>query len=226
MNVPIKGASKWRRTSIAAIIVAGVAIAACGESDEGDDDGSGGTLSATGAGSGTGTATGTGTGTAAGTGAGSSQGCGHFGEAEPARLAGMTAAHNAVRCAVDPPSGGPLPMLEWSSTWAASAQDWADHLVSTGCNLEHSTGSYGENLFWGSGSYSAADAVGAWAGEDSCFTYGEFPDCCGCTCGHYTQIVWRDTRYVGCAVADCNGGGEVWVCQYDPPGNYLGNMPY
>jgi hypothetical protein len=44
-------------------------------------------------------------------------------------------------------------------------------------------------------------------------------------CGHYTQIVWRNTKSVGCAVAR-GKGVEVWVCNYDPPGNYAGQRPY
>lgn len=219
-----------RRPWLRVTLVVGLGLAACGDSGDGDDDdeGAGGIAPFTGAPTGTGTASGSGTGagTTTGTGAGSGESCGHYGEEEPTRLQGMTAAHNAVRCAVQPASGGALPMLEWSSTVAASAQSWADQLAANGCDLQHSSGPYGENLFWGSGSYSPADAVDGWASELSCFTYGEFPGCCSCTCGHYTQIVWRDSRYVGCAVAECGGGGEVWVCQYDPPGNYLGNLPY
>jgi len=44
-------------------------------------------------------------------------------------------------------------------------------------------------------------------------------------CGHYTQIVWRDTKQVGCGVARDNRR-EIWVCNYDPPGNWVGHRPY
>jgi hypothetical protein len=36
--------------------------------------------------------------------------------------------------------------------------------------------------------------------------------------GHFTQLVWRETARLGCGVSQC-GGGELWVCNYDPPGN-------
>jgi pathogenesis-related protein 1 len=42
---------------------------------------------------------------------------------------------------------------------------------------------------------------------------------------HYTQIVWRKTRAVGCAVATARRR-EVWVYNYDPPGNVIGYRPY
>jgi len=119
-----------------------------------------------------------------------------------------------------------VPGLAWSSSLATVAQGWADHLAANGCDLVHSGGDYGENLFWGSATYAPDYVVGAWADELSCFSYGTFPGCCGCTCGHYTQIVWRDSTEVGCAKADCGGGGEVWVCNYNPPGNYLTEYPY
>ena len=44
--------------------------------------------------------------------------------------------------------------------------------------------------------------------------------------GHFTQLVWKQTRSVGCGRVDCNGknGVEGWflVCEYWPPGNVGG----
>jgi hypothetical protein len=39
--------------------------------------------------------------------------------------------------------------------------------------------------------------------------------------GHFTQVVWRGTREVGCGKSQCNGL-DVWICQYAPPGNVEG----
>jgi hypothetical protein len=211
----------WSAIALMALALA----AACSEKerdrdDDDDDDGGGGAATTT-TGTGNGGATTT---TSTTTSAGGASACGHAGEAEPSDVAGITAAHNAIRCSL--PSPGPSPPLAWSNEVAAVAQAYANELA-VNCDLVHSGGSYGENLYasWGM-SPSAADVVGSWAEELSCFSYGEFPDCCGCTCGHYTQIVWRDSVYLGCGKATCADDGEVWVCNYDPPGNYLGNMPY
>jgi hypothetical protein len=38
--------------------------------------------------------------------------------------------------------------------------------------------------------------------------------------GHFTQIVWRGTRVVGCGVASCSGKA-LWVCRYAPAGNVV-----
>ena len=45
------------------------------------------------------------------------------------------------------------------------------------------------------------------------------------SCGHYTQVVWANTLSVGCGVAVCPTGTIV-VCNYAPPGNYVGEKPY
>jgi pathogenesis-related protein 1 len=154
------------------------------------------------------------------------RGCGHEGEAEPPRLAGITAAHNAIRCQLAPPQGGAPPPLSWSASLAAEAQRYADKLARDGCRLHHAETDYGENLFGGSSQYEAAAVVERWAREAQCFRYAPFPEGCSCTCGHYTQLVWSDTERLGCGMADCDGGGQVWVCRYDPAGNYTGVLPY
>jgi hypothetical protein len=43
--------------------------------------------------------------------------------------------------------------------------------------------------------------------------------------GHYTQIVWRETKEVGCAI-DSAKGQDVLVCRYFPAGNVQGQKPY
>ena len=39
--------------------------------------------------------------------------------------------------------------------------------------------------------------------------------------GHFTQVVWRGTTQLGCGVSTCRGM-DIWVCEYDPPGNVQG----
>ncbi len=152
--------------------------------------------------------------------------CGHQGDAEPPALAGITAAHNALRCRVTRPTGGVLAPLSWSAHLAAGAQRYADAIKNGGCNLQHSKTEHGENLFGGTGKYSAQAVVERWAGEAQCFRYASFPACCSCTCGHYTQLVWADSQRLGCGMATCADGSEVWVCHYDPAGNFMGTPPY
>ena len=39
--------------------------------------------------------------------------------------------------------------------------------------------------------------------------------------GHFTQVVWADTRCLGVGLASKDGKVMV-VCNYDPPGNMIG----
>jgi pathogenesis-related protein 1 len=156
------------------------------------------------------------------------------GGSEADRLVGITQEHNRIRAAVS--ASPPLPDLAWSQDLADVAESYAKKLASSGCSLVHSQGPYGENLaFFGGQQATAAEVVDLWAGEKSCWTFGTFEETDSCSsacndsggCGHYTQVVWRDTKLVGCGVAACtNGDGEVWVCNYDPPGNFVGEKPY
>ncbi len=146
------------------------------------------------------------------------------GDPEEGRLAGITAAHNIARSELD------LPPLAWSPELAAFAAAWADTLQRGGCDLQHRPRSgpdaqrYGENIFSGSGfAPTAAQVVDAWVAERK--DYDAKTGRCRGVCGHYTQVVWRKSQRVGCAMAAC-GETEVWVCNYDPPGNFMGQAAF
>jgi len=138
---------------------------------------------------------------------------------EPTALAReMLAAHNEIRAQVD------VPPLRWSDRLAARAQDWACRLLQEGQFYHRPHPAFGENLFEISGGRALpADVVGDWASEASDYSYRS--NTCRGVCGHYTQLIWSDTREVGCAVARVPGR-EVWVCNYNPPGNWIGERPY
>ena len=130
----------------------------------------------------------------------------------------MLAAHNAVRAKVS------VPALSWSHELAAVAQEWADELIANNQFAHHPHPQYGENLFEISGaSATPPRVVDAWAPEASNYDYRA--NTCHGQCGHYTQLVWRDTKTVGCAAARGHKR-EVWVCEYDPHGNTAGEKPY
>jgi uncharacterized protein YkwD len=126
-----------------------------------------------------------------------------------------------------------VPRLAWSSKLAGEAQQWAEVLASEG-RLRHApreiSGGAGENLWMGSsGYYGPEKMVGAFVDERRHYVHAAFPDISRTgkwqDVGHYTQVVWRDTREVGCAVA--RGQKEDFlVCRYWPAGNWWGQVAY
>jgi pathogenesis-related protein 1 len=136
-------------------------------------------------------------------------------------------AHNDVRARVSPPSTPPLPAMTWSESLSDVASTWA-----AGCVFEHSTTPYGENLaVFSANDTSPREVVELWAAEVADYDYDANRCAPQKQCGHYTQVVWRDSSEVGCAATSCDsvvgfGRGRLFVCNYDPPGNYVGEQPY
>jgi pathogenesis-related protein 1 len=139
--------------------------------------------------------------------------------AAPSSLAAETlGAHNAVRARV-----GAAPLV-WSDRLGRHAQDWANTLLARKQFVHRPNSIYGENLFEITGANSSAtQVVNSWTQESRDYDYTF--NGCPAVCGHYTQIVWGATKEVGCGVAR-GPGREVWVCDYDPPGNWVGKRPY
>jgi uncharacterized protein YkwD len=157
------------------------------------------------------------------------------GSDEPADLAGITLLHNQARAAVQ--TSTPLPSLAWDSTLAQIAATWAamckDVEAPAGLvdhDPDRTTGSgyayVGENIFGSGGTATAAAAMHSWMSEEADYNYAA--NSCSGVCGHYTQIVWRDTTHLGCALYDCAGltYGSTIVCDYGPGGNVNGERPY
>jgi hypothetical protein len=140
----------------------------------------------------------------------------------------MIDGHNAARLAV-----GTTP-LAWDATLADHARAYAAVLARTG-KFQHAEqpmgpGREGENLFTGTaGAYSYAEMVGLWVAEKRYFTNQPMPGISTTgrweDVGHYTQVVWRGTTRVGCALAT-GGGQDYLVCRYTPPGNVIGLKAY
>jgi uncharacterized protein YkwD len=139
---------------------------------------------------------------------------GQGGQVEPnAFVQELLAAHNRYRAEVG------VPFLQWSDSLAAKAQQWADHLAATGA-FDHSGA--GENLARATtGAKSLTGFVDMWGDEEKpFFNAGDLG-----AAGHYTQVVWRNTTEVGCGLASANGN-DTLVCQYNPPGNVVGQAPF
>ncbi|XP_038681003.1 pathogenesis-related leaf protein 6-like, partial [Tripterygium wilfordii] len=116
--------------------------------------------------------------------------------------------------------------LAWDNAVAAYAQSYANSRIGD-CNLEHSTGDYGENLAKGASSaFTGVAAVNLWTVEKPYYNYTSNSCVGGNECLHYTQVVWRSSVRLGCARVQCKNGWWFVACNYDPPGNYIDIRPY
>jgi len=115
-----------------------------------------------------------------------------------------------------------VPPVTWSTTVAASAQSYADS-----CPSAHSHSMYGENLAWATYNMRVSQVVKMWYDEEVDYDYDQ-PGFDSAT-GHFTQVVWKGTAEIGCGFATNCGQNwpnmeNAWVCQYNPPGNYIGQF--
>lgn len=129
--------------------------------------------------------------------------------------------------------------LVWSKQLEDQAQKYAKQIARTD-NYEHSNSEDGENLamFYGYEEsnefktyiYSDTplyDASIGWYNEIRDYKYSKFKrNDTGPKIGHYTQMVWKDSKEVGIASAISKNGKVFVVARYYPAGNYLGEYPY
>lgn len=140
----------------------------------------------------------------------------------------LLAAHNRERG-----TAGVAP-LAWDLELAAEAAAWGEELAASG-TFEHAPDSgdedpQGENLWAGTrGAYAPEEMVEGWIEEKKHFRPGRFPDNSAtgnfADVGHYTQLMWRETDRVGCALA-AGAEEEVLVCRYRTAGNVVGEVPF
>ena len=132
----------------------------------------------------------------------------------------ILALHNRERAAVG------APPLVWDPMLALSAASYGPTLTSLG-HLQHSPRDtrpgQRENLAMGSSGYYGYEAMtGFWINEKRNFTPGKFPDVSRTgnweDVAHYTQMIWKGTTHVGCALQH-GGSLDYLICRYSPPGN-------
>jgi len=132
----------------------------------------------------------------------------------------LLAAHNRYR------SQAGVPLLTWDAALAAGAAAYGPALAARG-SLAHSPRAQrpgiGENLWRGTaGAYSPETMVDAWGSERAMYRDGLFPQVSSTgnwlDVAHYTQMIWRNTTRVGCAVHR-SGQWDYLICRYSPSGN-------
>ncbi|KAK6508778.1 hypothetical protein TWF481_003548 [Arthrobotrys musiformis] len=108
------------------------------------------------------------------------------------------------------------PALKWNTTLAIAALKSARK-----CVFAHTKNNkYGENI--AAGTYTnPAYYASLWYNEVSKYDFNN-PGFSSET-GHFTAVVWKNTKQIGCAyVKNCSGGlPNMLFCEYSPAGNVL-----
>ncbi|KAF2905917.1 hypothetical protein ILUMI_00259 [Ignelater luminosus] len=148
--------------------------------------------------------------------------------------------HNALRLqlAKGEVSGQPkacnMKRLKYDSRLADEAQKIANTCKFAHVSVHDSRWTWiGQNLYMtmSTALSTGADwnsAVQVWFNEHNNYHY---PDNPSSNTGHYTQVAWADTEFVGCGYTNYeNNDGyrykKLYVCNYGPGGNIVGRPPY
>ena len=150
----------------------------------------------------------------------------------------FVSAHNIARTGpLDPQPSPALPPVSWDGVLADSVYSYAIRCQGSNGLLSHNenrstdyqalggSGYVGENIYGTSGNATPQGAVTLWMSEAADYDYasGDIGNA-----GHYTQIVWRDSVRIGCAIVDCPAltYHNTVICDYAPGGNISGQRPY
>ena len=110
-----------------------------------------------------------------------------------------------------------------SSDLESIAQSYSQTLASTG-KFAHSGNKYngdymGENLYMSFGSIiTGTDASQMWYDEKELYDFNN--QGFSMDTGHFTQLVWKGSKQLGCG-ASCSNYGCYITCNYYPAGNYI-----
>jgi pathogenesis-related protein 1 len=150
----------------------------------------------------------------------------------------ILAAHNKERALHKVPAvAHALSHLIWNNDLANTAFKYASRCVYAHNSNRATRGfkNVGENIFASTGTYAtsmATQAVQSWVSEKSKYHYQRVTAANFAPTGHYTQVIWANTKSVGCAYAKCASmvnyqpGHTFIVCDYGEAGNYIGQYPY
>lgn len=120
-----------------------------------------------------------------------------------------------------------VPPLELNKKLCKYAEEWAQTLAKRGKTEHRDQNDYGENIFyaWSSDlnfTVSGREPVDKWYSEIKSHKFGKEPS--NLDSGHFTQVVWQDSKEVGIGVSRTKEGQVYVVANYSPPGNVMGSF--
>ncbi len=164
--------------------------------------------------------------------------CPEGGDEVPSDWREMLDAHNSRRaehCA---------PKLKWCTSLAKGAQIYADKCI-VSAHDPSVAADIGENMAAAAYEVNGMPVLPAmsdrdafeqsWYCEIANYNFdnpvfvGGFTRNCQKVNGHFTQVVWKDTAFLGCGRQNCTVDGRKgtqWVCRYRPRGNVNTDDPF
>ncbi|KAF2294270.1 hypothetical protein GH714_008754 [Hevea brasiliensis] len=132
-------------------------------------------------------------------------------------------AHNTARSAI---TGANIPALVWDTTLTTQVTAYINTVLGQ-CDINVDLSVSGLNVKVAQNVLTGLDAVNAWVSEQVYYNYAT-NSCNGGVCTHYTQVIWKNSISIGCFRAQCINNVNLWIvgCQYSPPGNIPGQLPY
>ncbi|KAF7271218.1 hypothetical protein GWI33_015880 [Rhynchophorus ferrugineus] len=132
------------------------------------------------------------------------------------------------------PVGTNILRMYYDDYLAQEAQKIANTTVYAHSSVSDDRFQVGQNLYLYSSTGAStarnwARAIESWFNEYKNYNYSA---CCSGGAGHYTQVIWAKTYYVGCGYAYYTNMSETYayrkfyVCNYGPTGNIVGLYPY
>ncbi len=116
------------------------------------------------------------------------------------------------------------PPVFWSDTVEKYAIEQVAEIIENPNNYKINP-YYGINIYRSPENPTPTKIVEYWAKEQR-YYHGEVIDEKNVELvGHYTQIIWKQTFSIGCALGQTKGGVYVVVCLYNPKGNCIGCKP-
>ncbi|CAG5036512.1 unnamed protein product [Parnassius apollo] len=120
-----------------------------------------------------------------------------------------------------------VPPLELNKKLCKYAEEWAKKLAKNGQVEHRDQNEYGENIFYAWSSdpnfeVSGRDPVDKWYNEINLHEFGREPN--DLKSGHFSQVIWEDSKELGVGVAKSKGSQVYVVAYYFPPGNVLGSF--
>lgn len=116
------------------------------------------------------------------------------------------------------------PPLTFSPVISEISQSWADHMANNHV-FEHNTNSrYGENIAMTSnvGTDAMIQSIDMFYDEVVLYDYNN-PGFSSRT-GHFTQLVWMETKEIGLGISESSDGYTYICTNYYPPGNYANDF--